>query len=392
MHYFFEKRIKNDSLPFSKRILAHKAGMPEGGMPLTIADMEFSSPPEIIDEMIKVAAGRQYAYCEPDAAFNKAVIGWMRERQGWPAREEDMVLMPGMISAAQCAVEAFTKPGDGILIHNPNYPPFFSLPKRLGRKEIVCELSCQNGRYELDLEGLKKAAGADAKMMILCSPHNPCGRVWSRDELLSLAEFCKQRGITLFADEIHADIILPGHHFVPFGSLPKEYLENVIIGTSAGKTFSLGGLATATVFLPNTDMKKRYLQQMAKSGLLFQSLFGLVATRAGYEKGGAWLDEMLLALEKNYQALASCIKTSGAPLYLFPLEGSYLAWLDCRGLGLSEAELMRFFWEEAGFYATAGSVYGGPGFVRVNLACPHEEWFRVLEKLEIELSKLVNVR
>ncbi len=388
MQYQFEEWYPQPQRPYAKRHLAREAGIPDEGIPLTIADMEFQSPPEIIEEMCAVAASGLYGYCEVDAGFRRAVAGWMRERQGWPAKEEDMVAMPGMVAAAQCAIQAFTKPGEGVLVHSPNYPPFFSLPKRLGRSTLIAPLACQNGRYALDMDSLATAAAQGAKMMLLCSPHNPCGRVWRQEELLQIAEFCQARHLTLFVDEIHADIILPGRRFVAFGSLPKEYLENVLLGTSASKTFSLGGLSTASIFIPNEKMKIRYLQQMEESGLFFQSLFGLVATRAGYEKGAAWAGQMVQALQKNYQALAAVVQRSGQALQLFPLEGSYLAWLDCQALGLSERELMDFFWQKPGFYAASGRPYGGQGFLRINLACPHREWRHILENLESKLSIL----
>ncbi|MDL2253015.1 PatB family C-S lyase [Ruminococcaceae bacterium OttesenSCG-928-I18] len=383
MGYDFETWRPREGMASIKYELAKKEGAPKGTLPLTIADMEFKSPPEVIEAVTKIAESGMYGYGAADEEFKKAVVGWMHRRHGWQPKTEEMVMSPGIVGALHSAVRAFTRRGERVLVHMPNYPAIFSVPRKMGRIVLENRLLNRGGRYELDLEDLRAKARL-AKMMILCSPHNPCGRVWTREELLQMAEICYENKVVLFVDEIHADIILPGFRQVAYGTLPAKYQTNALIATSASKTFSLGGLSTSCIFLPDTGLRQRFAQQMDLDGQYFVSVMGAVATRAGYENGDAWLDEMLLVLQKNYDILKNYFLSSFPGVVLTPLEGTYLAWADFGPLGYGRQELDARLREKAQFYAAHGEGYGAEreGYLRINLACPTAQLEKMLKKIE----------
>ncbi len=391
MKYDFETwkpRINRFSAKYEQ---AKELNFPEDALPLTMADMEFVSPPEIVEAMVETAEFGLYGYSAPDEAFYLTIANWMEKRHGWRINTKNILLFSGILHAMHVAINTFTKPGDKILIHNPNYPPVVRMPKETGRVALENRLLDNQGQYELDLPDLE-AKAAEAKMMIFCSPHNPCGRVWRREELLAIAEICYKHKLILFVDEIHADIIMPGFKQVAFGTLPKKYLQNTLIATSACKTFSLGGLSTAFLFVEDENIRKQIAEQANKDGHYCNSLFGLVATKTGYDKAEAWLEEMLQVVNQNYQLLKDCVQNKLPLLQLSPLQGTYLAWLDCRALQLPQEELMNLFRDKAGLYAANGAEYGsaGQGYLRINLACPTVKWKAILENMEIVIREYVN--
>lgn len=362
---------------------AEKAGCPEGITPFTVADMEFRSAPEIVKALKETAEFGLWGYTYGDEEYKKAVAGWMKRRHGWQADPEWIVSTGGVIPGLYTAIRAFTRPGDRVIIQTPVYGPFGAAVENTGRLVLDNQLIERQGAYSIDFEDLRRKAPL-AKMMILCSPHNPVGRVWSEDELAQVAEICYENKVLLFSDEIHGDLILPPHRHFCAGRLAQKYLSNIVIATAASKTFSLAGLGCASMFIPDANMRETYIKQMAEQGDFFNTTFGVAATQAACEKGEPWLEDLLVYLAQNLAYLNQFFKEKFPGVKIADLQGTYLAWLDMRSFGRSEKEMQDFLQEKAQLYLSPGSSFGkaGEGYFRMNLACPRTVLAQALERLE----------
>lgn len=394
MLYDFDRdyrRIPGEALGSVKWLAARAQGMPEGAVPFTIADMEFRAAPEIIEAVCAVAQNGYWGYTQATAAYNAAVTAWMKRRHGWDCSEDWIVCSSGIVQAIYTAVRAFTRPGDGVIIQPPVYPPFFSSVQDSGRRLVENPLVLRDGVYRMDFADLE-AKARDAKMMILCSPHNPVGRVWSAEELGRVAEICKKHNVLVFADEIHGDLIMPGQHFTAYGTLGPGYLQNCLIGTSASKSFSLAGLSCSAIFVPDAGLREAFQRQFSIEGNGFNSVFGVEATRAAYTLGDAWLDEAVAYIQGNYDWVRDYLADNLPALRLCPMEGSYLCWIYCGGLGLAHRDMAALLQNEAKFFVNEGKMFGagGEGFVRVNIACPRAALQGALEQLYKILSAYNN--
>lgn len=361
---------------------AIRAGCPPEVVPLTVADMEFRTAPEIIDAVKETADFGMWGYTYANNEFKQAAAAWMNRRHNWPARADWVVSATGVVPGLYTAIRAFTKPGDSILVQTLVYPPLFNGPIKNGRKIVENPLVEKDGHYEMDLEDLRRKA-AGVSMMILCSPHNPVGRVWGAEELRAVAEICAEHDVLLFSDEIHCDIIMPPHQFVSMGSLPEKYIENMIIATSASKTFSLAGLGCCSLFIPNEGLRNRFLEQQGIDGCSMFSTFGVVGTVAAYQKGEAWLDEMVNYVAENHRFLQQYTAENMPQLRVYPLEGTYLAWMDLRAVESHPKKLQVFLEQQAQLYVNNGATFGtaGEGFVRINLACPRQVLRQAMQRL-----------
>lgn len=351
-------------------------------VPLTVADMEFRTAPEIISAVEEMARFGLWGYTHDDDSFLAEVAGWMGTRHRWEIDKKWIVTTPGVVPALYTAVRALTSVGDGVIIQPPVYPPFFKAVKGNGRKLIENPLVFKHGRYEIDFEDLAKKA-KNARMLILCSPHNPVGRVWTEEELKTLAGICRDNDIIVVSDEIHSDIILAPSKHTPYGRLPSEMRKRCIIATSASKTFSLAGLSCSSIIIEEEDLRHKFRAQRDTDGTYFNSTFGWAATKAAYSKGAGWLEEMLQYIEGNYQYIKQYILQSKMPLTVYPMEGTYLAWIDCRQMGLAPEELEDFLTQKAKLYVNQGYTFGreGAGFIRLNLACPQSVLVEAMERL-----------
>lgn len=368
---------------------ALRQGCPPDVVPLSVADMEFPSAPEIREALEETAKAGFWGYTYGTPELQAAIQGWMLRRHGWRVETEWMVHTAGVVTAFYAAVRAFTEPGDRVLIQPPVYHPFFGAIRQNGREVLENPLLCEDGVYTMDLEDLERKL-PQAKMMILCSPHNPVGRVWTREELLAVGELCRKNRVLLFVDEIHSDLILGPRKHTAFGTLPSELLENCIIGTAASKTFSLAGLGCSTIFLPNPRLREKYEEELGKSACHFNSTFGVAATRTAYEKCEPWLEELLEVLRGNYRYLKDFMARHFPRVTVSPLEGTYLAWVDFNSLGLSPEALEKFMQQEAKLYLNEGYVFGrqGAGFERINLACPRKVLEDSLNRLKAAAERL----
>jgi len=351
-------------------------------LPLWVADMDFEPPREVKDAILARVRQGVYGYTfRPDAYF-EAICGWMRRRHGWEVRREWIVPVPGVVPALSLCVCAFTEPGDKVIIQTPVYYPFFDVIRMNGRTIVENPLILRDGRYEMDFALLEKQAAEGAKMIILCSPHNPGGRVWSREELKTLGDICVRHGLTVVADEIHHDLVLPGHKHIPLASVDDRIAENTITCVAPTKTFNLAGLMTAATVIPGDSLRRRFEHAVKTVSLHMESYFGVAAFIASYTHGDEWLDQLLQYLQGNLDFLTDFVRERLPEIRVMRPEASYLVWIDCRSVSEDPADLKKLMYEEAGVAFNEGSIYGeaGKGFLRVNIACPRSVLAEALER------------
>ena len=359
-----------------------KPGLDLGIVPLSVADMEFASPPAIISALEETARSGLWGYTGWGERYYDALHGWMASRHGWEIQRDWVVRTNGVVQGLNAAIRALTKPGDGVVIQPPVYPPFFGAVRDNGRALVESPLKLADGRYEMDFGDLAgKLARPDVTAMILCSPHNPVGRVWTEVELRRLGDLCLENHVLVISDEIHCDLVQRGHRHIPFASLGEGYAQNSVTGTACSKTFSLAGLCCANMLVPDRSKKAALEQEVSRSGCYTFSTFGVRALEVGYEQCAPWLDELIDYVGENYRYLQDFLTKHFPAVYLAPLEGTYLAWMDLAPLGLSQEEQARFLEEEAQLYLSHGAPFGAPGFERINLACPRSVLAAALDRL-----------
>lgn len=355
-----------------------------GTVPMSIADMEFRCAPCVIDAAARAASHGVFGYTDADGKYFDAVTGWMERRHGFKADREWILPQNGVVPAVCVAVRAFTEPGDGVLIQSPGYFPFGYAVTQNGRRPVYNQLLLgEDGRYRMDLADLReKAAQEDVKLMILCSPHNPVGRIWSVDELRAVADICLQNGVLVVSDEIHMDLELYGKHTM-FPLAAPEIKDRCVVLTAPSKTFNLAGLQLANTLIENADLRARYKKRMNADGYSNASYFGYHATIAAYSEGEPWLDALIRYVRGNFDFFHAWLEENLPMVRLLPVEGTYLAWTDWRALSMTDAELERFVRGDALLFLDEGTLFGagGEGFMRFNLALPREALKRELARL-----------
>ncbi|KAA8827058.1 MalY/PatB family protein [Bifidobacterium myosotis] len=355
-------------------------------VPLSVADMEFKPAPEIVEALVTSAANDVFGYDYATDDYFAALTGWMSRRHGFDMDPSWVSLSDGVMPAINTALRAVTHPGDKVIIQRPVYYPFTYAAERNGLTILDNELFLDEaaGRYAIDFDDLEsKASDPRTTAMILCNPHNPVGRVWTADELRRIGDICLKHGVIVLCDEIHADFAYPGHQVTMFSALGEEYAANVFEFTAPTKTFNLAGLLCSNVIIPNCDLKRRFDIAAENIGGLTVSHFGLVACQAAYNHAAEWLDELMIVLERNLGLVREFAEHTDGIRLIEP-EGTYLAWIDCRGLGFASPEALRTFLREKGrVWFDEGSLFGHSGdyFERVNLACPTALLERVLTRL-----------
>lgn len=387
--YDFDTFHSREGYASIKWDLIPKKDQAAGIVPLSVADMEFPTAPEIIEDVMEYAQKGLWGYTWADESYQETVKKWMKNQHNWEIQTEWITPTPGVVTALYTAVRAYSKPDDKVIIQPPVYHPFFDAVTNNNRVVVENPLVLDGDHYKMNLNELKTLA-KEAKMLILCSPHNPVGRVWREDELLSLAKICEENQITVISDEIHSDIIMSGHKHFTYGRLGDKYLDNSIIATSASKTFSLAGLSCSNLIIKNSELKEKFEKQMAKDGCHFNSAFGVVATRSAYTRGLAWMEGMLTKVEENYHLVKRELERFAPHLKVTPMEGTYLCWVDCRALGMGDEELKHFMEDGVKIYANSGISFGaqGEGFVRLNLAAPTSVIVAALERWESGMENL----
>ncbi len=359
-------------------------------LPMWVADMDFRCPDAVVEAVVKRAQAGIYGYGVPGEEFYASVVGWMQRRHGWRVDPATITVTPGVVAAINVAVRAFTQRGDRVLIQPPVYYPFYRAIADNGRQVAASPLVYEGSRYRMDFEDLEsKLKDPAVKMMVLCSPHNPVGRVWSREELTRLAELCLANGVLMVSDEIHADLILRGSKFTPYGLLGPQFNERAIICTAPSKTFNLAGLKTSCIMINNEAVRTEFRKELRRSGFVMPNDFGIVALTAAYDRGEAWLEQVLDYLQGNLDYMKSFLAAKIPQIEVVPLEGTYLAWLDCHKLGLDPAALKHLMLDEARVYLDDGGLFGkeGEGFQRINIACPRSILAEALVRIEAAVGR-----
>ena len=391
MKYNFDEIIDRRNTDSVKYDLVEKSGKPADVLPLWVADMDFRTAPGIVERLSADAAFGIYGYSEGGEDYFRAVSGWYRERFGWQVEKEWLVQTPGVVFAINIAVRALTEEGDAVIIQQPVYYPFSAAIRNNGRKLINSGLVLRDGRYEIDFEDFeKKIVENNVKLFILCSPHNPVGRVWTEEELRRIGGICLAHGVKVVSDEIHSDFVYEGHRHHVFTTVDPVFEAISIVCTAPSKTFNLAGLQVSNIFIPDQQMREAFQKQMELIGYGGINLIGLHACQAAYETGREWLEELKVYLKGNLDFVREYLKKNLPMIKLIEPEGTYLIWLDCRGLGLPEEELEHLIVQEAKLWLDAGVVFGesGEGFERINIACPRAVIREAMERL----NRAVNAR
>ncbi|MBR6259526.1 MAG: pyridoxal phosphate-dependent aminotransferase [Oscillospiraceae bacterium] len=353
-------------------------------IPMWIADMDFKAPAPVREALSRAVEHGIFGYTETDEEYDTAVSSWYSVHMGWDFDTDSILKMPGVMFAIAAAIRAFTQPGDGVLICQPVYYPFAGIVKENGRSLEISELLLSNGRYEFcwdDME--RKLSRSETKLLLLCSPHNPVGRVWTREELSKLGELCLKHGVKIVSDEIHSDFVYPGSRHIPIASISEELSDICVTCTSPTKTFNLPGLQDANIIIANPEMRRLVKKAGLATGYSLINTMAAAATKAAYQKGEEWLGALLAYLQVNIGLVEDFCGGTGGKISLVRPEGTYLLWLDCRGWGLKDAELYDLFLHKAGVRLHSGPVFGagGEGFMRMNIACPKSVLIRALEKI-----------
>jgi cystathionine beta-lyase len=360
-------------------------------LPLWVADMDFRCPQAVIEALRSRVEHGIYGYSAPTKAFFDSVVHWMDRRNGWQVQPEWICTSPGVVPALHLLVRTYLQPGDKVLIQPPVYYPFFSAITNNGCEIAPNALLYENGKYSMDFKNLEELArDPGVKMAILCSPHNPVGRVWSQTELARFGDICIKNNLLVASDEIHGDIIYSGHTFTPFAKISPEFARHSIICTAPSKTFNLAGLQTSCIFIPDEELRAAFKQTLLSTGLFGLNSFGVIALQAAYEHGEAWLEQVLSYIEANLAFLEGFISEHISQIDVVRPEGTYLVWLDCRRLGLGKLELKKLMLEEARVYLDEGFLFGpqGEGFERINIACPRSILVEALERIREAVDRL----
>jgi cystathionine beta-lyase len=354
-------------------------------LPMWVADMDFVSPRPVVEALVARAQHGIYGYSSTTDSYFDAVIHWMRRRQGWEVARQWICVAPGVVPALNLLVSALVSRGEKVLIQPPVYHPFYRAVRNNGATLVTNPLLYEDGRYQMDYADLEqKAADPQVKMAILCSPHNPVGRVWSREELIRFGEICIANDVLVVSDEIHGDLILNGRHFVPFAGISEDFAQHSITCTAPSKTFNLAGLGVSNIVIPYGELRSRFDKTLRGHGLSGINAFGVIAAEVAYNHGEDWLDQVLDYIAGNLATLQAYVERRIPEITVIPPEGTYLVWLDCRRLGLDKWALKHLMLQEARVYLDDGFIFGpdGEGFQRINIACPRAVLMDALARIE----------
>jgi cystathionine beta-lyase len=359
-------------------------------LPMWIADMDFRAPQSIIKAVRKVADHGIFGYSGVLPSYWKALRDWMKRRHKWDIEKEWVIFTPGGVVALNLIAQAFTKPGDKVIVQTPVYYPFFDAIKSGDCEILDNPLKYDGSRYFMDLEDLKRKIDSHTKIIILCSPHNPVGRVWQEDELRKLGEICINNNILIVSDEIHQDIIFNGFQHIPFATLSDKFSDSSITVTGISKTFNLAGLQMTNIVIPNSSIRRRFKKRVEDCGLLTPNIFAIAATEAAYRNGESWLEQLMEYLQGNLSFLNDYVSEEIPGLKVIQPEGTYLVWLDFRDCGIDPSRLCDFVREDAKVALDEGMKFGSKevGFERINIACPRVTLANGLERIAKAAKKL----
>lgn len=365
-----------------------RQGLPPEVIPLSVADMEFVNPPEIAEHLSHYLETMILGYTQPTDSYYAALSDWMARRHNWKIDREWVVPSPGVVPALCHMVQAYTEPGDKVIVFPPVYYPFYSAIRENGRQVLECPLLEKDGHYEMDFDRFAQVA-EEGKVLLFSSPHNPVGRVWSREELEKLSAICLEKGVLVLSDEIHFDLILGERHHTVFATLSEAAAQNCVICTAPSKTFNLAGLQTANIIIPNKKLREKLLAVRNRLGIHGCNMLGYQACETAYRECEDWLEQLLAVLRENRTLVETYARAFLPGVKPVELEGTYLQWLDCRALGMDTKALEKFMQEEALWFTDEGYIFGtgGEGFERINLACPTWVLRKALDRLRDALQR-----
>lgn len=379
-------RCNTNSVKFD---LALAQGYPADVLPLWVADMDFQAPPCVLDALHKAADFGIFGYSFLGDGYFEAIRNWFSRRFDWQVQREWLITTPGVVFALSAAVRAITNPGDAVLVQPPVYYPFYRVIQQNGRTLVESPMIYENGRYSIDFADFeKKITEKDVKLFILCSPHNPVCRVWTTEELRTIGAICKKHGVRVISDEIHCDFAFPEHPHTPFVKACPEMMDSTVVCTAPSKSFNLAGLQVSNIFVPGKELHDKLKAEMAVLNYDSPNMLGAIACQAAYEAGEQWLDDCKAYMRGNLDYVRSFLAEHLPKIRLVEPEGTYFAWLDCTGLGLTKEELDDVIIHKAKLWLDSGAIFGKEAeqFQRVVLACPRA----TLEEAMHRLQKAIN--
>jgi len=361
-------------------------------IPLWVADMDFAAPEAVTRALIERAAHPVYGYTlYPDSLF-EALMAWLKKRHGWDVERDWIMMCPGVVPSLHAVVMAFTQPGEGVIVQPPVYSPFFSSVTTTNRRLLLNPLRLQNGSYTIDFEHLEQCCAAEgARLLLLCSPHNPVGRVWDPQELGEVLRIARRHGLTILSDEIHADLVYPGKHHTTLATL-AESGDTVITAMAPSKTFNIPGLGLSALIVPDPERRTALHRAFDLLHVSASNPFSIAAFEAAYRQGEPWLDSLLDYLNETRDVVGRYLRQHVPRIHLFEPEGTYLLWLDCRALDMDDVQLKQFFVHQVGVGMSPGTVFGdgGSGFMRMNIGAPRHVVIRALERIAHALESRQN--
>ena len=384
-HYDFDEVIDRRNTNSLKYDFSVERGRPADVLPLWVADMDFRAPEPVLSALRASVEHGIFGYSDVKGDYFEAVSDWFQTRFGWETKPEWLVKTPGVVFALAMAVRALTLPGDSVLIQPPVYYPFFSVIRNNGRNIVESPLVYENGSYTIDFADFeRRIVEEDVKLFILCSPHNPVGRVWTHDELQQIGRICQAHGVYVVSDEIHCDFAFPEHSHSIFLKAVPGLSDRSIVCTAPSKTFNLAGLQVSNIFIPGKDVRAKFKKEMDSAGYFQLNTLGLVACQAAYKSGGEWLEQCRMYLRDNLNFLQAFLSERIPQIRLVEPEGTYFAWLDCSGLDLCRHDLNDLIVKRARLWLDAGHIFGQSSaqFQRIVLACPRSILSQALEQLE----------
>ncbi len=390
MRYNFKSSTCRKDTNAEKYTLRKELFGTEDVEPVWVADMDIDTPDFVLKQVKERLNHSVMGYEEvPKSAF-LAQIAWMKNEHGIEFELEDMLYSHSVVASMSIAIEAFSSKGDGVIVQTPVYPPFFHSVMQHERELVKNPLKLMaSGKYEFDIDDLKSKIDENTKLLLLCSPHNPVGRVWKREELEQILEVCLENNIIVFSDEIHSDLVYKPNVHIPFVSLSDEARDITVTAIGVGKTFNMAGFAISSVAIPNKELKEKFLKVYNIVHFAQGSTLSHVAFEVAYSEGKEWVQELKIHLYKNFMMLDELCRKFPHAIKLTPIEATYLAWLDCREMGLTNHQLRKFFVQEAKLGLNAGLSFGreGSGFMRLNFAVSSDKMSSIIKQLQNALEK-----
>ena len=359
-------------------------------IPLWVADMDFLSPEEVTEALLERTRHGIFGYTVAYDSYFDSIINWLARRHDYRVEKEEITFIPGVVKGFAFAIDAFTEENDKIIIQPPVYHPFKLVTDALNRQVVNNPLILEEGKYSIDFEGLEKIISEnDCKMLIFCSPHNPVGRVWNRDELEQLAEICCDNNILVISDEIHSDFILDGHKHLPFATISEKARENSITLMAPSKTFNIAGIVSSFAVIHNKEIREKYMNYLVPRELHQGTLFAYTATEAAYNHGEEWLEQVIGYIQENIDFVTKYLNENIPQIKPIELESTFLMWLDCRELRLAHHKLVDLFVNKARLALNSGTMFGneGEGFMRLNVGTPRSILQQALENLKAAINE-----